>query len=115
VFLHGCRRQVAGLNDLRLTHELSPQPPRVGPTTIVFNLTDRSRKIVSGARINVEAMMSHPGMSPVFVDATEVEPGRYRAVVDLSMAGDWIVLARATSPDGRNLAYRFEINGVASS
>jgi YtkA-like len=113
-FLHGCRQQVVRLVDVNLTYEISPQPPRVGPTTIIFTLTD-SGKLVSGGHITVEANMSHPGMIPVFADATEIEPGRYRAIVDLSMAGDWVVLADATLPTGRKMKLRFEINGVASS
>lgn len=59
--------------------------------------------------------MSHPGMAPVFADATEVEPGRYRAVIELSMAGDWVVIAHGTLANGRKFSYQFEINGVASS
>jgi hypothetical protein len=56
--------------------------------------------------------MSHPGMAPVFAEAQEIEPGRYRAVIDLSMAGDWYVLAHVTLADGRKLDQQFEIKGV---
>lgn len=59
--------------------------------------------------------MSHPGMAPVYADAAEIEAGSYRAVLELSMAGDWVVMARASLTDGRKLDYQFEINGVASS
>ena len=57
--------------------------------------------------------MTHAGMAPVFAEATEIEPGRYRAMVELSMAGDWFVLAHVRLPDGRKLDQQFEINGVA--
>ena len=56
--------------------------------------------------------MSHAGMAPVLGEAREVEPGRYRAVIELSMAGDWVVIAHATLPDGRKVDHQFEINGV---
>jgi hypothetical protein len=113
-FLFACRRQEVRLVDLNLTHEVSPQPPRVGPTTIDFTLTDAG-KLVSGAQIKVEANMSHAGMAPIFAEATEEGVGHYRAVIDLSMAGDWVVIAYASLPNGRKIEYRFEINGVVSS
>ena len=57
--------------------------------------------------------MSHAGMAPVFADARETEPGRYQSRMELSMAGDWIILARMTLKDGRKLDRQFEIKGVA--
>ena len=110
----GCRREVA-LLDFNLTHEVSPQPPRVGPTTITLRLTDHSAKPITGAHITVEGNMSHAGMTPVFANATEVEPGSYRATIELSMSGDWVVIAHATLADGRRVNDQFEINGVAGS
>ena len=59
--------------------------------------------------------MSHPGMAPVFGEARETEPGRYESVIDLSMAGDWYVLAHVSLPDGRKLDQQFEIKGVAAA
>lgn len=58
--------------------------------------------------------MSHPGMAPVFAEARETEPGRYQSVIELSMAGDWYVLAHVTLPDGRKLDQQIEIKGVAA-
>ena len=59
--------------------------------------------------------MSHPGMAPVFVEARETEAGRYRAVIELSMAGDWYVIAHVSFRDGRNFQKQFEIKGVAAA
>jgi hypothetical protein len=56
--------------------------------------------------------MSHAGMTPVFAEAQDTGDGSYRAMMDLSMAGDWIVIVRAALPDGRKLEHQFEINGV---
>ena len=58
--------------------------------------------------------MSHAGMAPVFADANEFEPGRYRTTMELSMAGDWNVSVRVTLPDGRRFDRQFEIKGVSN-
>jgi len=76
-------------------------------------VTNGSGKNVSGARIKLEGNMSHSGMAPVFADATEFEPGRYRANIELNMAGDWIVLVHLTLADGTKMDRQFEIKGVA--
>jgi hypothetical protein len=52
-------------------------------------------------------------MVPAFADVTEVEPGRYRANMELSMAGDWLVVVHLTLPDGSKVDRQFEIKGVA--
>lgn len=70
---------------------------------------------MAGARITLEGNMSHAGMAPAFADATEIEPGRYRAILELSMAGDWLVAAHLSLPDGRKLERQFEIKGVAAA
>ena len=57
--------------------------------------------------------MTHAGMAPVFAEAMEVEPGRYRVIVQLSMAGDWVFVAHVNLTNGRKLDHQFEINGVA--
>ena len=57
--------------------------------------------------------MSHAGMTPVFADAPEVEPGRYRTSMELTMAGDWIVLVHLTLANGTKVDQQFEIKGVA--
>jgi hypothetical protein len=66
-----------------------------------------------GAQIKLEGNMSHAGMSPVFADTLEVAPGEYRANMDLSMAGDWVILVHLTLRDGAKLERQFEIKGVA--
>ena len=57
--------------------------------------------------------MSHAGMTPVFADAVEFEPGLYRSTIGLTMAGDWIILVHLTLPDGLKVERQFEIKGVA--
>jgi hypothetical protein len=101
--------------NLTLAYEVSPLPARVGPTTITLKLTDASGEAVTGARVTLEGNMSHPGMAPVFADARELEPGRYHSVIELSMAGDWYVVAHVSLPDGRKLDQQLEIKGVAAA
>ena len=101
--------------DLRVEHEISPSPPRVGATTVNLKLTDfASSKPLSGARVRLEGNMTHAGMTPVFADAQEVEPGRYRATLEFTMGGDWVVLVRLTLPDGRKIERQFDVKGVQS-
>jgi hypothetical protein len=113
VLAQACRQQSDSLLNLSVAHEVSPQPPQVGQVTITLNVTDVARKPATGARITLEGNMSHPGMVPVFADARETMPGRYVSTMELSMAGDWYVIARVSLPDSRRLDHQFEIKGVA--
>jgi hypothetical protein len=98
--------------DIALQYEIAPQPPRVGATTIDLKLTDENGAPVGGARVNLEGNMSHAGMGPVSVEAKEIQAGKYRGTLQLTMAGDWIVLVHVTLPDGQKLQRQIEINGV---
>ena len=113
--VQGCTQRNEPSLNLTLAYEVSPLPARVGPTTITLNLTDVAGKPVAGARVTLEGNMSHPGMAPVFAEARETEPGRYQSVIELSMAGDWYVLAHVTLPDGRKLDQQIEIKGVQAA
>src|SRR5215208_7982809 len=96
-----CRNQSP--SDFTVTAEITPQPPRVGQATITLRVTGAREKPITGARIALEGNMSHAGMAPVFADAMELEPGRYRATMELSMAGDWILLVHVTLPGGEKV------------
>jgi hypothetical protein len=99
--------------DVLVEHEISPGPPRVGSNTVDLKLTDfASSKPLSGARVRLEGNMTHPGMTPVFADAKEVEPGRYRATLELTMGGDWVVLIHVVRPDGRRVERQVDVKGV---
>ena len=111
LLIAGCRSHSS--MDVTVAHEVAPQPPRAGPATITLRVTDASGKPLSGARIKLEGNMSHAGMAPVFADAAEFEPGRYRSNIELTMAGDWVILVRMVMPDGGKVERQFEIKGVA--
>ena len=106
-----CRNQSP--SGFTVTAEITPQPPRVGEATIILRVTGASGKPVTGTRVALEGNMSHAGMAPVFADAAELEPGRYRANMELTMAGDWIILVHVTLPDGEKVERQFEVKGVA--
>jgi hypothetical protein len=75
-------------------------------------VTDRDGKPVSGARIELEADMSHPGMAPVLEETKETNAGEYQADVRFGMAGDWIVLLHVRLPGGQTLEHQFNVSGV---
>ena len=56
--------------------------------------------------------MSHAGRAAVGVKTSELEAGRDVGVMELSMAGDWIVIARGIVPDRGEVERQFEIKGV---
>src|SRR5215213_305036 len=105
-----CRNQSP--SGLTVTAEITPQPPRVGQATITLRVTGASGQPVTRARVALEGNMSHAGMAPVFADAMEVESGRYQANIELTMAGDWIILVHVTLPGGEKVERQFEVKGV---
>lgn len=102
-------------NGVLFTWTVLPEPPRVGPATFTFTPRDTSGAPVTGANIQLEGNMSHPGMRPVFADALEENPGVYTAPFEFSMAGDWIILIEATLPDGRIVQDEIEVYGVQAA
>jgi YtkA-like len=75
-------------------------------------LSDATGKPITGARIAIEADMSHAGMSPFFADAKETERGRYQAQVEFQMAGDWVILLHVTLPGGNKVERQIDVRGV---
>ncbi|HJP92486.1 MAG TPA: FixH family protein [Pyrinomonadaceae bacterium] len=90
-------------------YNVTPDPPRIGAVTIDVQLRDAKGQPVSGARVELEGNMSHPGMSPVSATAKEIESGKYRGTLQLTMAGDWIVVANVTLSDGKHVQHQFEL------
>ncbi|MET0622316.1 MAG: FixH family protein [Pyrinomonadaceae bacterium] len=114
LFLAGCQRRVETRGDITVEHEIEPRPPRVGPARVTLRVADASGRPLGGARVRLEANMSHAGMRPVFADASELEPGRYQTELEFTMAGDWVVLVRLDLPDGRKIERQFDVKGVQS-
>ncbi len=106
-----CHRN-PGASDITIEYNIGPQPVRVGLATIDLKLTQKNGEPLSGARVELEGNMSHPGMNPVSGEARETAPGAYRGTLHLTMAGDWIVLVHITLADGQRLQREFEIKAV---
>jgi YtkA-like protein len=112
LLITGCSRPAESPPVIEIERAILPQPVRVGPATVILKLADGAGKIIPGAHIAVEADMSHPGMSPIFAEAKETEPGRYEAHLEFQMAGDWVILLHVTLPDGTKLERQIDVRGV---
>jgi hypothetical protein len=78
-------------------------------------LRDAAGKPVAGARVNLEADMSHPGMAPLFGEAREGARGEYAGSMEFAMPGDWVVLIHVTLPDGRKQDRQVSVPDVAAN
>ena len=108
----GCSRPVEPLPLVAIEHEISPQPARVGPVSVTLKLAAATGKPLTGARIALEADMSHAGMSPFIAEAKETERGRYHARLEFSMAGDWVILLLVTLSDRKKLERQIDVGRV---
>jgi hypothetical protein len=111
-FLTGCSRPSDLASAVAIEHEFSPEPPRIGPVVVTLRLADSAAKAITGAHITVEADMSHAGMSPIFGEAREIEPGRYQANLTFEMAGDWVILLHVVLPGREKLERQIDMKGV---
>jgi hypothetical protein len=59
--------------------------------------------------------MTHPGMSPEFAEAKELEPGRYEAPLEFTMAGDWLIIYHVTLQSGEKLDRQIDVRGVRAN
>jgi hypothetical protein len=112
LLITACSRPAESRPIVEIEHVISPQPARVGPVTVTLKLVDSVGTTVTGAHIAVEADMSHPGMSPLFAEAKETEPGRYETHLEFPMAGDWVILLHVTLPGGQKLERKIDVRGV---
>jgi hypothetical protein len=110
VFGIGCHRPSNPSSGV--TAEFGVNPRRVGPVVISLTLADAAAHPLTGAHIAIEADMSHAGMSPVFAEAKEVQPGRYQSQLSLGMAGDWVILLHGTLSNGEKLERQFDVRDV---
>ncbi len=110
--LAGCNRPAAPAPAIDLTHEITPEPVQAGPASLILNLKDAAGRPVSGAHIEFEGDMSHPGMAPVFGEARETTPGRYQGPIEFVMGGDWVILVHIALPHGQRLEKQIQVMGV---
>lgn len=109
----GCGETAA---PVRVSWSLDPAPPVTGvETTARLTVQDGQGRPVRGARLRVEGHMSHPGMTPIVVPATEREDGRYEARMQFSMAGDWMLVVTGDLGNGTRITEQVEVRGVRSA
>ena len=90
----------AGEAGVKVSLEL-PQKPKIGPAPVRVYLLSSDNKAVTGATVTVTGLMTHAGMEPVIAKAPATENGLYQTkTFNFNMAGDWILQADVTLPDG---------------
>jgi len=92
--------------------EIGPRPLRTGVAEFTLSLTDAAARAMSGARVTLEGTMSHPGMAPVFGETREIGAGRYQGRLNLTMGGDWVLLAHVTLANGRTVVQQVGLERV---
>jgi len=107
-----CNKPTESSSVVTIEHQITPQPARVGLATLTLKLADASGQPVTGASITLEGNMSHAGMSPVFTQAKEADPGLYQSIINLTMAGDWTIFIHITLADGQKLERQVDVKGV---
>jgi hypothetical protein len=112
LFFAGCNRHASTSSDMSMSWAVTPKPARVGHNEFTLSLSEANAKPVTGARIQLEADMAHPGMAPVFSDVKEIAPGEYQGSVDLTMPGDWVLLVHGKLADGEKLERQVELDEV---
>ncbi len=74
---------------------------RPGNVPVVIEVSEGGAPVL-GAKVEVEADMTHAGMAPAMATATEVGGGTYRAdALVLGMAGDWVLSVKVTTTSGQ--------------
>ena len=111
----GCRKPLEPRAAVAIEYEISPQPVRVGAVVLSVKLRDASGAPVAGARLQLEADMSHAGMAPASGEAREIAPGQYQGSLEFGMPGDWVVQIHVTLPDGRKLDREVSVAGVTTN
>ncbi|HSG70456.1 MAG TPA: FixH family protein [Planctomycetaceae bacterium] len=111
-FLSGCNSEPSTAPEIKVTLELSPDPPETGQADVVVRLTDTANQPVGGAKLKLEGNMNHAGMKPSFSTLKEAEHGTYEGKLDFTMGGDWFVIVSAELPDGSKVDQKVDIPGV---
>lgn len=114
IVMIGCQPGQEPSSDISLEWEIDPSPARVGKATIHFVLKDSTDQRIEGADVELEGLMSHPGMQPVFAESEETSPGEYSADIEFTMAGDWIINFNSRLGEENVAEHQIRISGVRS-
>jgi hypothetical protein len=107
----GCSRRGAG--DVAVSWKVEPTPPVAGAATVVrVTLRHPDGTAAGGAKLTLQAHMTHPGMAPVTADVIDRSGGAYEARLELTMAGDWVLIVTGELADGRRITRELQVAGV---
>lgn len=110
----GCGRSQSAVtetkDDYRVTFATQPAPPDRGDGMVIVTVNDKQGQPVDGARVSVEANMSHAGMMPVLVDSASSQGGAYHMPIKWTMGGSWYVDVKVTLPSGEVVRRRFPVD-----
>jgi hypothetical protein len=99
--------------DITVSWTIDPMPPAAAAATVVrLTIADSHGAPIRGAKLHLDAHMTHPGMAPVTSDVIEESGGRYQSRVRLSMAGDWVFVVSGELPDGRRVTKETRVPAV---
>jgi hypothetical protein len=112
----GCHRTTDRTDYISIRQDIQPLPAQVGSeATVGVQIADATANPVTGATIMVEANMTHPGMAPIFIRASERRPGSYQAKVTFAMGGDWELLLHIKLANGNKIERQMDVRGVRSN
>jgi hypothetical protein len=112
VLMTACRPRSEPRRNLQVEWSVAPAPARVGRAALAVTLRDADGHPAIGAILRVEAQMSHPGMAPDSAALEELGGGRYDAIVQFTMPGDWILLIRGSLSNGTAVEHRIDVPRV---
>jgi len=99
-----------------VTWTIEPTPALAGSATLVrAELKHDDGTPASGAKLRIEAHMTHPGMAPVTGEIVERANGAYEARLNLSMAGRWVIVVAGDLQGGGRLVKETEVTAVQPS
>ncbi len=100
----------ASARDVGITWTIEPVRPAVATVaTIRFTLQNDRGEGLRGARLQLAAHMSHPGMTPIGARVIDRGSGTYESRLELSMAGSWTLVVTGELADGRRITKQTEV------
>lgn len=108
--LVGCRQNTIPPSEatVDVTLSIAPNPPVVGPATLVVTVTDSDGDPINDAQVAVRGDMDHAGMQPVVEETSTAQDGDYTLPFEWTMSGDWFVIVTVTLVDGTVIEEQFD-------
>ena len=109
----GCVRSAVGTGNAVIDITLVTE--RVtGPATVEVGVKREDGAPVDKAEVTVRGDMNHAGMKPMIAQTKNVASGKYLTEdFRFTMAGDWLLTAQVTLPNGEKVEKTIDIKGVA--